>query len=190
MHRIKRSVRNGLFITCLIANPAYFTACVGPGGYKYDEDDMLTLLDEVNEKGTFSAELYDDSTEADDSEASYTIELSVEQGTAEAQAWRSTGGSFVQSAHACGDRSFVKSAAACDSTSSMPLVGHLLIVSDDPEAENSTLFDGEVRGGLTVYGNTMGWAEIRLPFDTGVVTIGVGRDQDPRFSAQVVLRGE
>jgi hypothetical protein len=147
----------------LVANPAYFISCSDSGGFQYDEADMLEVVEQLNDTEHL---VIDSPSELRGYQVDFQLEQSSEVSSELSAVVGPTAASWIESAHACGERTFVKAAGACGSFSNLYLEGTVRI--KDGEDVVKTL---EVRGAMEVHSNLL--TEAQFGFGTEGVGLGL-----------------
>jgi hypothetical protein len=151
----------------LVANPAYFVSCSSTentedGGFQYDEADMLEVVEQLNAAPHLDIE--------SPSELSgYQLEFELEQssqGSSDTGAQLAPTAGWIESAHACDQRTFVKAAAACINISTLPLEGTVRLKSGE-----SVVRTFEVTGAMHVMSNLLTEAEFELSFEDALLYV-------------------
>ena len=148
-------------------NPTLFGGCAEEASFTFDEADMLALMDTLNEETW----LIENET------GEYALGFELAQGTEEVAAHALE---LIQSAHACGNRSFAATAEACMDISSLPLDGSVTITE---QSSQTVIIEGLLlTGSIDVYGLELNNAEVWLSHETG--TISLSSDDGERFMLQ------
>jgi hypothetical protein len=137
---VKKAILAAALATAvLVLNPLYFFHSK-ERGFNFDARDMRAAVE-----GTWMFTL-------PETDKIYYVE--IEQA---AQEQRSTVGTAISSAHACGSRTLVKTASACEVETLMPLTVRLLATTD------------ATSGSFEVYGPTFQSGSLKLSIDNHLV---------------------
>lgn len=183
MARYRLSLSSLCFGFFLVANPAYFTACsVQPenaGGFQYDEADMLLVVEQLNNTESLPVEFPLELS-------GYKIEFDLVQATSSDTTAQFAPGpnSWLQTAHACNQRTFVKEAGACTSSSYLQLEG-IARIKDGATVMKTV----EVSGSMDVHSNLLSHAYFLLNFEGGDLSVEWDDEAAEAFSS-VVLSGD
>lgn len=183
MARSPFAVAGLCFAFFLVANPAYFISCSSAEeeGFQYDEADMLEIVEQLNEAEHLAIDF---PTELSGYQVGFQLQQSSAVSSEKSARLVPRQSSWVESAHACDNRTFVKAAAACVSVSSLLLEGTVQIKGGEEVVQTF-----EVRGALEVYSNLLTRAQFRLDAE-GVELSLVWTDEDSGTFSGVEVYGD
>jgi hypothetical protein len=147
-----------VFALAFVINPAYVTGCGSEEEEPlYGEAEMVALLEDFTAAPT---------TELEDGDAQYEIELSLVQSEGDDAVSSREGSAFASTAFACENRTFMKSAAACATMTTMVIEGSLTLRRVDGDEPVTIVEDLPVEGTMTG-GYQLKYATINLEFEGG-----------------------
>lgn len=154
-------------LVCFTMNPAMLTGCSGASSNKsfgFGEAQMQQLV-----LGTWQGEAVSKDGKIGQ------VSLEVKQATKKMALW-----SWVQSAHACGTRTFIRSASACIDTTEMPVTATMTITQKGADGQVSTTVNNlGLSGRLMVAGRQMNNAMFSLK--GGDVTLNMSSNDGQKF---------
>lgn len=156
-HPFRSLLSVGTFLVAFVVNPLYFTGCgSSESAPNFGEAEMVALFDRTDD-ATYSFEWESES---------YELALSLDRAAAAAVA-RAESTSFMQSASACGDRTFYQSASACVTVTSLPVVGTFTLTRVDGATRTVVAENVAVTGEISVYGDELRAASLNVTFRDG-----------------------
>ncbi len=154
---VRRLTRWAVLGVLWAVNPGYLGGCNLGGEFGFGQADMVELLDALNEEEwTFENE-----------DGAFELALSLQAGSGEVASVH--GWSPVNTAYACGTRSFVASAGACLDTTTLALDGTVTITDSTTGA--SVALDLVLEGMMEVIGLELSNARVTLNHEDGQIRL-------------------